>query len=98
MPTPRPRPVTPGTATPPEAMVCWIRVMRNCKIAMAEERLGMSVGGTTEGAGTGTGSDGIALGKVCPTLEIVRLGVGVAVGRSLRIDVRDAKQKGKVLS
>lgn len=66
--------------------------MRNCKIATTEERVAMSPGGTV--GVRGTGRDGIPLGKlgkVCPTLEIV----GVAVGRSLRIDVSDGKQKGK---
>lgn len=47
--------------------------MRNCKTAMAEERLGMSEAGIAGGVGTETGRDGFALGKVCPTLEIVRL-------------------------
>ena len=69
--------------------------MRNCKRAMADERLGMSEAGTIAGVGTETGRDGVALGKLCPTLEIVRLWVGVAVGVSLRIDVSDGKQKGK---
>lgn len=53
VPMPRPRPATPGMVTPPVLIVCWIRVMRNCKMATAEERLGTRVAGTAGAGGLG---------------------------------------------
>lgn len=52
--------------------------MRNCKIATAEERLGMSSGATIGGEGTGGAPLGTAL-------------VGRPVGTTLRMDVSDGR-------
>lgn len=98
-------PAIPGTGTPPVLMVCWRRKIRNCKIATAEERLGMSSLGTVGGAGTDevvlVGTDevalvGTALVKDCPILETVRLGTGVVIGTPVNMDVSDGRTVGTV--